>query len=128
MRPSDRSYAESHEWAKLNGDIVLVGITDFAVEQLGELVYLDLPKPGRVLRKGESFGEVESVKAVSDLYAPADGEIVEVNSALSDDLDTLQTDPFGGGWLIKLRIKAPAQALSGLLDAKSYEQRVAAAH
>lgn len=128
MRPSDRSYADSHEWAKLNGDVVLIGITDFAVEQLGELVYLDLPKAGRALRKGESFGEVESVKAVSDLYSPVDGEIVDVNAALADSLETLQTDPFGAGWLLKLRVRNPAAALAGLKDAHAYEALVAAAH
>lgn len=128
MRPSDRSYSESHEWAKLNGDVVLVGITDFAIEQLGELVYLDLPQLGRALRRGESFGEVESVKAVSDLYSPVEGEIVDVNRALADALDTLQKDPFGGGWLIKLRVKNPSAALAGLHDAKAYDALVAAAH
>ena len=86
MRPADRSYSASHEWVQLDGDLATVGITDFAIEQLGELVYLDLPEDGGAVSRGEAFGEVESVKAVSDLNSPIDGEIVEVNSALADEL------------------------------------------
>lgn len=124
MRPNDRSYLESHEWARLQGDVATVGITDFAIEQLGELVYLDLPAVGRKLERGESFGEVESVKAVSDVNSPVAGEVVAVNDELPDDLSTLQHDPFSGGWLIK--IKVDGSALDGLLDAAAYEQVVAA--
>ena len=124
MRPNDRSYLESHEWAQLKGDVATVGITDFAVEQLGELVYLDLPEVGRKLTRGESFGEVESVKAVSDVNSPVAGVVVEVNTALPDDLNTLQHQPFGDGWLIK--VKVGGNALDGLLDAPSYEKVVAA--
>jgi glycine cleavage system H protein len=127
MRPQDRSYSESHEWAQLDGDIATVGITDFAVEQLGELVYLDLPAAGTTVQRGAAFGEVESVKAVSDLNSPVDGEIVEVNEALADELATLQEDPFAGGWLLKVRVAGPA-ALEGLLDAAAYEARVEAEH
>lgn len=123
MRPNDRSYLESHEWARLQGGVATVGITDFAIEQLGELVYLDLPSVGRRLDRGESFGEVESVKAVSDINSPVAGEVVEVNSALADDLSTLQGDPFAGGWLIK--VKVAGDALDGLLDAPAYEKVVA---
>lgn len=123
MRPNDRSYLESHEWAQLHGDVATVGITDFAVEQLGELVYLDLPAVGRKLARGESFGEVESVKAVSDVNSPVSGEVVEVNSELPDDLGVLQQEPFRGGWLIK--VKVSGRALDGLLDAAAYEQVVA---
>lgn len=127
MRPTDRSYLESHEWALLEGDVVTVGITDFAVEELGELVYLDLPKSGTQVQRGEAFGEVESVKAVSDLNSPVDGEVVEVNDPLTDDLSALQNDPFQGGWLIKVRVRG-ADALEGLLDAAAYEEKVQAAH
>jgi len=123
MRPNDRSYLDSHEWAQLQGDVATVGITDFAIEQLGELVYLDLPDVGRTLTRGESFGEVESVKAVSDVNSPVNGEVIEVNSALPDDLSTLQHEPFRGGWLIK--IKVSSDALDGLLDAAAYEKVVA---
>lgn len=124
MRPNDRSYLESHEWAQLHGDVATVGITDFAVEQLGELVYLDLPDVGRQLTRGESFGEVESVKAVSDVNSPVTGTVVAVNSALPDDLATLQHAPFADGWLIK--VKVAGGALDGLLDAAAYEKVVAA--
>ena len=125
MRPDDRSYLQSHEWASLDGDIVTVGITDFAVSQLGELVYLDLPDTGRQVSRGEAFGEVESVKAVSDLNSPVDGEVVEVNAGLPDDLSALQDDPLSGGWLIKVKVGG-ADALDGLLDAAAYEEVVAA--
>ncbi len=125
MRPNDRSYLDTHEWAQLQGDVVTVGITDFAIEQLGELVYLDLPAQGRKLKRGESFGEVESVKAVSDINSPVEGEVLEVNGALTDSLSTLQTDPFRGGWLIKVKV-AGAGAVSGLMDAAAYEKVVAA--
>lgn len=124
MRPSDRSYLDSHEWALLDGDVVTVGITDFAIEQLGELVYLDLPATGTAVNRGSSFGEVESVKAVSDINSPIDGEIVEINEGLPDALDSLQNDPFAGGWLIKVKV-ADASALEGLKDAAAYEEIVA---
>jgi len=124
MRPSDRSYLDSHEWAQLDGDIVTVGVTDFAIEQLGELVYLDLPATGTAVSRGNSFGEVESVKAVSDVNSPVDGEIIETNEALPDSLDSLQNDPFAGGWLIKVKV-SDASALDGLKDAAAYEEIVA---
>ena len=126
MRPDDRHYLDSHEWAKLDDGTAVIGITDFAIEQLGELVYLDLPEPGRQLSRGEAFGEVESVKAVSDLNSPVEGEIVAVNSALADDLEALQNDPWEAGWLI--RVKVDAGALDGLHDATAYEKLVEAEH
>jgi glycine cleavage system H protein len=122
MRPNDRSYLDSHEWAKLDGNIVTVGISDFAVEQLGELVYLDLPDTGATLSAGEAFGEVESVKAVSDLNCPVAGEVVEVNSDLADNLEDLQNNPFEGGWLMKVRIEG--DSLDGMLDLAAYEELV----
>lgn len=125
MRPSDRSYLDSHEWALLDGEVVTVGITDFAIEQLGELVYLDLPSTGDSVSRGESFGEVESVKAVSDVNSPISGEIVEVNADLADNLENLQNDPFAGGWLIKVKV-AGSDALDGLKDSAAYEEIVAA--
>ncbi len=125
MRPNDRSYLESHEWAKLDGDVVTIGVTDFAIEQLGELVYLDLPEVGRALQTGEAFGEVESVKAVSDLNSPAAGEIVEVNSELADQLDRLHADPFDAGWLLKIKV-ADTSFMDGLHNADSYQSLVEA--
>lgn len=123
MRPNDRKYAASHEWAKKDGALITVGITDFAVEKLGELVFLDLPKTGKKFGKGERFGEIESVKAVSDLYAPVAGEVVEVNAKLADALDTLGKDPFANGWMIKIKPDA-ASGFEELLDNAAYEKVV----
>jgi glycine cleavage system H protein len=117
-------YAKSHEWILVDGLTATVGITDFAVHQLTDLVHIELPRTGRSIRQGEAFGEVESVKAVSDLYAPASGEIVAVNEALADDLGVLSTDPFGKGWMIKLKL-ADSSSLSNLLDRSAYEAHCA---
>lgn len=123
MRPNDRKYAASHEWAKKDGALIAVGITDFAVEKLGELVFLDLPKTGKKFNKGERFGEIESVKAVSDLYAPVAGEVVEVNAAIADSLETLGKDPFNAGWMIKMKPEA-SSGIETLLDSAGYEKVV----
>ncbi|SRR5579872_1023815 len=117
-------YAKSHEWISVQGQTATVGITDFAVKQLTDLVHIELPRKGRTIRQGETFGEVESVKAVSDLYAPASGEIVEVNEALADDLGVLSDDPFGKGWMMKLKLSDPS-SLSGLMDRAAYEAHCA---
>jgi glycine cleavage system H protein len=113
-------YAKSHEWIDVQGQTATIGITDFAVKQLTDLVHIELPRTGRTVRQGETFGEVESVKAVSDLYAPVSGEIVAVNEALADDLGALSDDPFGKGWMIKLKVTDPS-SLTGLLDRAAYE-------
>ncbi|MFT4539007.1 MAG: glycine cleavage system H protein [Planctomycetota bacterium] len=128
MRPDDRKYMESHEWAKADGDTVLVGITDFAVEELssgndGDLVYCDLPELGRMVEQGETFGEIESVKAVGDLNAPVAGEVVEINPEIEEHLEVLSQDPWQRGWLI--RIKPASVNLDHLLDASAYEAQVA---
>ncbi len=125
MRPDDRKYAETHEWVKADGDTMIIGITDFAVQKLSngndsDLVYCDLPEQGRVLEAGETFGEIESVKAVSDLNTPIAGEVVEVNGAIEDHLEILATDPWNQGWMI--RIKPQSKSLEGLLDVASYEK------
>ena len=130
MRPDDRKYLESHEWAKLDGETVLVGITDFAVQELShgnidDLVYCDLPEVGRQLDQGETFGEIESVKAVADLNAPVGGEVVEVNPAIEDHLEILATDPWKQGWMV--RIKPTAKSMEHLLDKEGYEKVVAEA-
>ena len=117
-------YTRSHEWVATDGNTATVGITDFAVRQLTDLVHIELPKVGRSVREGESFGEVESVKAVSDLYAPIPGEILAVNEALPDDLSLLSDDPFGKGWVVKLKI-TDASSLKALLDRKAYEAHCA---
>jgi glycine cleavage system H protein len=118
--PPNARFTKTHEWAALNGDTATVGITDFAVQLLSDLVYVDLPKPGRKVTAGEPFGEIESVKHVSDLYSPVTGEVVEVNTPLADKLEWLSSDPFGQGWMIKVKVAGP-QATDGLLDAAAYE-------
>jgi len=128
MRPDDRKYFESHEWIKPDKDTMLIGITDFAVQSLSngndsDLVYCDLPEPGRVLDAGETFGEIESVKAVSDLNAPVGGEVVEVNTAIEEHLEILAQDPWNKGWLI--RIKPASKSLDGLMSAEDYEKHIA---
>ena len=121
MDPAGLKFARTHEWVRVDGEVATVGISEFAVKQLSDLVYVDLPKPGRTVGAGEAFGEVESVKAVSDLYAPVSGEVVEVNEALADHLDWLSDDAFGQGWMVKLRIgdRAP---LEELMDWPAYQQ------
>ena len=127
MTPTDRRYAKTHEWLALDGDVGTVGISEFAVKELTDLVYMGLPNVGKKLTAGDVFGEIESVKAVSDLYAPVSGEVIEVNSNLPNDLDLLSKDAFGKGWLIKVRLSNPSEAAS-LLDASGYEQQCAAGH
>jgi len=129
MRPDDRKYAQSHEWVKPDGDTMLIGITDFAVQELSngndsDLVYCDLPEEGRTVGAGETFGEIESVKAVSDLNSPVAGEIVEINSAIEEHLEILASDPWNQGWLV--RIKPTSKSLDGLLSAEEYEKLLAA--
>lgn len=124
MRPTDRRYAKSHEWARRDGGLVAIGITDFAVQALTDLVYLNVKKPaGTPVSRGEEFGEIESVKAVAALYAPVSGTVAEVNDVLADSIETLSRDPFGAGWLIKLRPSAPAE-YDELLDSAGYERVV----
>jgi glycine cleavage system H protein len=129
MRPDDRKYNPTHEWVKADGDSMLIGITDFAVQELSngnesDLVYCDLPEPGRVLAAGETFGEIESVKAVSDLNAPVAGEVLEVNHSIEEHLEILSKDPWNSGWMI--RIKPVTKSLEGLMSATEYERFLAA--
>jgi glycine cleavage system H protein len=123
MNPNDLKYTESHEWVRIEGDVATVGITAHAAQSLSDLVFLDLPSVGDEVSAGEGFGEIESVKAVSDLKSPVDGEIIEVNDSLPDELPTINSDPYGGGWMIKVRIKGTPPA--SLLDAAAYEKLVA---
>jgi glycine cleavage system H protein len=121
MDPQQLRFASSHEWVHLQGTTATVGISEFAVRELTDLVFIQLPDVGRRLTEGESFGEVESVKAVSDLYAPLAGEVTAVNSALVNDLTPLSEDAFGAGWIIKLRVNDPS-AVSRLMDYAAYQQ------
>lgn len=121
MDPASLKFQKSHEWVAVEGDIATIGITDFAVKALTDLVYVDLPSVGDQLNVGDTCGEVESVKAVSDLYAPVSGEVVEVNEEIGDNLDLLSNDAFGAGWILKIRMAEPAD-LEKLLDRAAYEQ------
>ena len=124
MYPQEYRYTNDHEWIRLEGDRGRVGITDYAQKQLGDVVFLELPEVGRTFKAREQFGTVESVKAVSELYCPVDGEVVEVNTALVSKPETINKDPHGEAWMIVLKITSPA-AVSALLDAKAYEALVA---
>jgi glycine cleavage system H protein len=118
--PQDRRYSKDHEWIKVSGDRGTVGITDHAQKQLGDVVFLELPEVGRVLKAGEVFGTVESVKAVSELFAPASGEVVETNAALTKTPEKVNTDPHGEAWMIVIRLLDPAE-VQALMDAAAYE-------
>lgn len=128
MNPEELKYNPSHEWVGIteeNGQkIAVIGITDFALEQLTDLVYMALPKVGTQLHAGAEFGEVESVKAVSPLYSPVDGEVVEVHSELVEELEKLGEDPFGNGWIVKVKLSTDAK-LDSLLDYAAYKKQCA---
>ena len=124
MEPAKLKYAKTHEWVSVDGDVATVGITDFAVKQLTDLVHIELPRLGARFSPAQPFGEVESVKAVSDLYAPVAGEVIEVNKALAGDLAALSDDPYDKGWIIKLRM-ADKEALARLMDRAAYEAHCA---
>jgi glycine cleavage system H protein len=119
--PEDLQYTESHEWVRIEGDTATIGITDHAQDELGDVVFVELPGEGDTFDAGESFGTVESVKAVSDLYAPVGGEVVEVNSALEDAPENINEDPYGEGWIVKLSISDEPH----LLSPQEYEKVVA---
>jgi glycine cleavage system H protein len=121
--PEDLRYTEEHEWARLEGDTVVVGITDYAQEQLGDIVYVELPEIGEDFARGETIGEVESVKARSDLYTPVSGEVVEANEDLMDDPAVVNQDPYGEGWMVRLQLSDLSE-LEGLLDAAAYAKVV----
>jgi glycine cleavage system H protein len=126
MVPEDLRYTKDHEWVRVEGDTATIGVTDFAANQLGDVVFVDLPKVGRAVEQFATFGVVESVKAVSDLYAPLSGEVVEVNGDLAAKPELVNSDPFGGGWMIRIRIADDGQ-VAGLLDAGAYERLTAEA-
>jgi glycine cleavage system H protein len=126
MVPKDLRYTKDHEWVRVEGDVATIGVTDFAASQLGDVVFVDLPKPGKTVEQFSTFGVVESVKAVSDLYAPLSGEVTEVNADLASTPELVNSDPYAGGWMIKVRV-ADAGQVEGLLDAAAYEQLTAEA-
>ena len=120
MYPSDLKYDKEHEWVRLDGDVAVIGITDFAQDQLGEVVYVDLPSEGDTVSAGETFGEIESVKSVSELYSPVTGEVVKVNDVLDDAPETVNADPYGDGWMIQVKLDDPSE-VDGLMSAAQYE-------
>lgn len=118
--PARFRYTKDHEWIDVYGEVGTIGLTDYAQCQLGDIVFIDLPSVGVMVEAGKPFGAVESVKAASDIYAPVSGEVVEVNGALRDAPEKVNSDPHGAGWLIKVRLKRPAE-LDGLMSATDYE-------
>ncbi|RUL89211.1 glycine cleavage system protein GcvH [Tautonia sociabilis] len=127
MDPKDLKYTPSHEWVKVDGDVATIGISAFAVEQLTDLIMIDLAKakPGTTLSAGDPFGEVESVKSVNDLYAPISGEVIEVNPAVEANVAAIGEDPFGSGWILKLRPSNAEAELAQLLDYDAYQKKIA---
>lgn len=119
--PQDLKYSKDHEWVRVDGDHMVVGITAFAQEQLGDVVYVELPEAGKEITAGQPFGEVESTKAVSELFAPVSGKVVERNDALIDSPETVNSDPFHGGWMIRVEPSDKSQ-LDALMDAAAYTQ------
>ena len=122
---SPLKYAKSHEWVTVENGVATVGISAFAVKLLSDLVFIDLPKPGKKVAAGETLGEVESVKAVSDIYAPVGGEVIEVNKPLADHLEWLTEDPTGKGWMVKLKLSDSGE-LAALMDEAAYQAHCAA--
>jgi glycine cleavage system H protein len=116
--PEELQYTRSHEWVRTEGDTATIGITDHAQDELGDIVFVELPETGATFDAGDSFGTVESVKAVSDLYAPVGGEVVEVNETLSESPEKINEDPYGEGWIVKIQVSGEAD----LLSASDYEQ------
>lgn len=124
MYPEDQHYTKQHEWVQASGDVGTVGITDYAQKELGDIVYVDLPRAGTKVERGKVMGSVESVKAVSDIYSPVSGEVVEINDALATAPEKLNESPHADGWLVKIRLSAPDE-IEELLSAADYEKYVA---
>jgi glycine cleavage system H protein len=120
MVPTDLRYTKDHEWVRVKGDVATIGITQYAADQLGDVVFVDLPEPGRSIDQFATFGVVESVKAVSDLFAPVSGEIVEANKAVATQPELVNREPYGGGWMLRVRVADPRQ-LEQLLEPAAYD-------
>jgi glycine cleavage system H protein len=125
MTPENLRYTRDHEWLRVDGDRGTVGITDYAQKQLGDVVFLELPEAGRALKAGDNFGTVESVKAVSELFCPVSGEVIEANATLAKAPEAVNSDPYGEGWMIVIRLTRPEE-VEGLLDATAYHALVTA--
>jgi glycine cleavage system H protein len=125
MYPENFRYTKEHEWVAAVGDAGTIGITDHAQQELGDIVYVDLPKAGTHIEQGKSLGSVESVKAVSDVYSPVSGDVTEINQTLAEKPETLNSDPHGAAWLVKIKLSAPAE-LAGLMSAAEYQAYIGA--
>ena len=125
MYPANYHYTKEHEWVRVEGNIGVIGITDHAQKELGDIVYVDLPKPGTHLEKGKTLGSVESVKAVSDIFAPVSGEVAEINPLLATAPEKLNEDPHGEAWLVKIKLSSPDE-IKDLLSAEKYQEYVGA--
>ncbi|HKY63630.1 MAG TPA: glycine cleavage system protein GcvH [bacterium] len=121
--PEDLKYTTEHEWVRVEGDVATVGITDFAQEQLGDIVFVELPEEEETIEKGDTFGVVESTKSVSDLYVPLTGTVIESNDPLLDSPEVINEDPYGEGWMIRIKLKSPEE-IKELLDAKAYQKLI----
>ena len=124
MYPADYRYTKDHEWIHVDGSVGTVGITDYAQQELGDVVFVEMPKPGAAIKAGQSFGTVESVKAVSEIFSPVSGEVMEANPLLTDAPEKINQDPHKSAWLVKLKLSDPGE-LSALMDATTYEAYVA---
>lgn len=122
--PDDLKYTKEHEWVKVDGKFAIVGVTDYAAEQLGDIVYAELPKVGEEITKDDAFGVLESVKAVSDCYAPLSGKVVEINDALADNPESVNEAPYGDGWMIRIEINNPSE-IDNLMDHNEYKAFIA---
>jgi glycine cleavage system H protein len=120
MYPADYRYTKEHEWIKVEGAVGTIGITDYAQQELGDVVFVEMPKPGTKITAGQSFGTIESVKAVSEIFSPVSGEVIEANPALVDAPEKINQEPHGAAWLVKVRLADPKEA-SALMDAAAYE-------
>jgi len=121
--PAELKYTKDHEWIKIEGDTGIIGVTDYAQGELGDVVYIDIDSDLEEITNEEAFGTIEAVKTVSDLYAPCDGKVIEINEKLADDAQLVNSDPYGDGWLIKIEI-ADLSQLDGLLDAEQYKEHI----
>ena len=121
--PAELAYTKEHEWTRIDGDVAVIGITDYAQGELGDIVYVELPEVGTQISMGDSFGTIEAVKAVSDLFAPLSGEVIEINESLNDTPEKINQDPYKEGWMIKLKI-SDADEKEELLDSQQYENLI----
>ena len=121
--PQDLIYSKEHEWCRVDGDVAVIGVTDFAQGELGDVVFLELPEVGDTTVLGDEFGTIEAVKAVAELFAPVSGEVVEVNAVVIDSPETVNEDPYGNGWMVKISMSDPAE-LDSLMDSSGYEAMI----